>query len=191
MKHAQEAHPPRVLAGALVDQHRHALVNGAGQLGIHARAEDRQGARVGVEQGDLRRAEREAPAFVAQVLHAGGKEGKLRLLHRRAGKRQQAEFHAAVHCREEFFPVLEVIQADDAPLFHLLGKEDLVGVVGGNAGGDDHPDPAALMDQLGEQLGEYAVGVDVAPPGEGIAPAVTQELGLGFRTAQGFAIFLP
>src|SRR5579885_3287767 len=181
VQHAQERNAPRVAAGrAFAEEHGHALVDGARQVGIGAGAEDRAGAGVGVEQGEVGGGEGEAAARIAQVLGAGEEEGELAARYGFAAQRQQAELHAAVHCGEQAVAVFEVEQGGELAALVEVGEEVLAGGVGGDACGHDEAGAALGGEQAADGLGEDGVGVDVARASKRVAAAVAEELAGGF-----------
>ncbi len=196
MEHPQKSYAPGIVVVALVHKHRHALVDGSGEFSVLTGAEDGEGAGVGVDAGDVLGGEGENPPWIAQVVGSGGKEGNA---NGRAGsgslrggapcQGEEAEFVAAVHRREESFSVLEVKEAHKLPAVHEIAEEVLVGVVGGNTGGDDDAGPTAGLEESTHPFGKDRVGVDIAPSGEGVLPGATQEAAGSLGCVQGVLVF--
>ena len=79
VEHRAERDAPGFSSGlaGLADEHRHAAVDGLGEFGVLARAEDRAGAGVGVQKRDVLGGEGEAALGVAQVFDGMGEEDEL------------------------------------------------------------------------------------------------------------------
>ena len=83
---------------------------------------------------------------------------------------------AAVDVREEMPACSRSRKADERLLLHHVLEEELGGVVGGDAGGQDAANAAPVVEQVAHALGEDGIDVDVAPPAERVAAAVAQEM---------------
>src|SRR5438034_814660 len=77
VEHPQERYAPRVLAGRFVYEHRHATVNRLRELRVGGGAEDRAGAGVRVQQGDLFRAKLEMALQVVRVGESATQKGEV------------------------------------------------------------------------------------------------------------------
>ena len=93
---------------------------------------------------------------------------------------------AAVNARKKILLVLEVEQAHKRLLLHHVLEEELGGVVGGDAGGQDAADAAPVVQQAAHALGEDGIDVDVAPAAERVATAVAQEVAFALGLARVF-----
>jgi hypothetical protein len=189
VEHAPERDVPRV-PGRVVLAHQDgdAPVDGAGQLRLVGRAEDRAGAGIGVEEPKVFRHQSEAARLVAQLfgpLEEEGEAGRLRML--ALGQRQQAELITPMHTGKDRLPVLEVEQADQGALDERL-EQHLGGVVGGDVARHDQPGAATGGQELPGQLGEHLVGVEVAASAERETAALPAEVAHLLRLPQGGAI---
>jgi hypothetical protein len=144
LKEGHELHAPRVPVWVvLAHQDGDTPVDGAGQLRLVGRAEDRAGAGVGVEEPKVFRHQSEAARLVAQLLgplEEEGEAGRLRML--ALGQRQQAELITPMHTGKDRLPVLEVEQADQGALLDERLEQHLGGVVGGDVRRHDQPGAA-------------------------------------------------
>ena len=141
------------LAGA-VDEDGVALVDAAGDVGVAAGAENRGGAGVGVDAGEVGGSEREA---AIRVVDGGGvveKEGALGFGEAAflAAKDKGAEFEAGVDVGKvgrqlsSQTTVLEVEDAADAAAGGYGFEEAGGGLVGVDAGGGEQADDAVRFD---------------------------------------------
>lgn len=87
--------------------------------------------------------------------------------------------------------VLKVVQARQLVSCHRPGQEVLVGVVGGDTGGNDDAHAPAGLEQDPHTLHDDPIRVDVAPTGEEEGAASTQEAPLVLGGVQGIAVGLP
>ena len=123
-------------------------IDGLGQLGVNARAEDGAGARVGVHQGNVLGRQGE-PAYRLLELGRIGAEEAERRLPRAASSRhgQEAEAHAAIHGGEESLTVFEGVQASQSAALREVAKEPFGRVVRGNARWADQPRTPLAIEQ--------------------------------------------
>ena len=167
----------RLFAALFSPEDARAGVHLARYLHIPPRSEYGACARVRVEQREVGGRESKLALGVRQILRAVQEEGELRLRRRLvfSPHRKQAELDAAVYAGEDFFTILEVVQADERARFHEVAEEEFGGVVGGYAGGDDDSRRPVRRDDGAGGFGEYGIGVDVAASGEREAPAAARE----------------
>ena len=131
VEHAHKGDSPGVTVGVVLpDQDGDSVVDAQSYLGIAAGAEDRAGARVWVEQGDLVGREGEAPVLVLEFRGVMQEEREVhpRLPGRAARKRKQRELHAGVNGGEQAFPVLEIVQSDFFDYVYKLEPSSLDGI---------------------------------------------------------------
>ena len=118
MEHRLELDAPRIAGWSLavvVDQDGNAAVDRFGDFGVAPRAEDRAGARVGIQQLDVGAAKARCAAFGPPILRRGGRRRRNRpatCLARFAAEVEDAELEAIVDVGKKLLrAVLEVVQA--------------------------------------------------------------------------------
>lgn len=145
VEHGIESNSPWVfLKLALADEHRYSGVNGLGQLCIASGSKNGTGTGVWIETCDVLGGQRESALRVAEVLDAMREADKLGGGWAWRGGRtagEQAEFEAAVNAGENPL-VFEIKNACERSLIHHVLKEELGGVVRGDAAGQDRASTA-------------------------------------------------
>ena len=173
VEHTLKCHTPRVVLVNIISlppEDSGPLVYLAGDLHIAPAAEDGAGARVGIEESEIRCREGNAAFFVAGISELFGpvqEEGEFRLGDRAvfAAHREQAELDAAVNAGEDLLAVLEVVEGGDGLAVDEIAEEGLRRGVEGEAGRDDHAGAAGRGEQFAAEFGEDRIGVDVAAAG--------------------------
>ena len=163
---------PDLLAGGTVHEHGQAPVDRGRQLGVPPGAEDRGGAGVRIDRGEVFRREREAVVgvrklgYVVQVERAAGRLGEWL-----PARDEDAELEGCMDIREEHLLVLEVVQRPQAALGRDRAEEGGGGLVGGDAGRGQQTDHSPRADERHRPLHEQGVEVHVAAGQPGIVAA--------------------
>lgn len=135
-----------MLGVVFIDQDRHPAIDVFGEFSILFTAEDRAGAGVGIDEGNIFGRELKMALFIAEIGNAVGKEDEVGWrdgeVARWGGGEwcaecEEAEFVAVMHSGENTFPVFKVIEADQGAGVGEILKEEFGGVVGGDAAGND------------------------------------------------------
>src|SRR5437867_511002 len=138
MEHRAESNAPRViLRPRLADQHWDAAVDCLRELSIARGAEDRASAGVRVQECNVLDGEGEAAVRIAQLVDLSSKENELG----RIGKSpcsisngEETEPRRVMNLREDELFVLETEETCEGFPSHDVLKEELCGVIRGDAG---------------------------------------------------------
>ena len=193
MKHRGEANSPRIVFERIVriaPKDSRSLVHRACDLCISAAAEDRTGARVRVEEGEIVVCKIDSAFFIVsfpQLLGAGKEKGKFRLSYRpiRSCQREKAEIEHRPDAWKELLAVREIEEAGQSLFREQRVEKYLCRIVRSDTSRDDHASASCGGYEFAAEFGEDGVGVDVAAAGEGEALALAGEEGGGFGIAAG------
>jgi hypothetical protein len=138
VKETGETDTPGVFLGVFAPEDGDALVDGAGEVGIVASAEDGAGAGVGIQPGEVLGAKGEGAVGVLRLLGPGSKEEELSRVRRTPPpQNENAELVGAVDAWEKSLAVFKVQEGGELALIDDGSEEVLIRVVGGDAGGED------------------------------------------------------
>ncbi|OQB32558.1 MAG: hypothetical protein BWY09_02842 [Candidatus Hydrogenedentes bacterium ADurb.Bin179] len=82
---------------------------------------------------------------------------------RRCAEGEEAEFITAVYSGKKGVPVFKIVEACEGGGVHEVLEEELSGVVGGDAGGQDTADAAAGAGEFPVEFGEDGVYIYPSP----------------------------
>ena len=167
VKHCLQRDTPSVprLLPCLIDQHRHAAIDGFGVHGVPAGAEDWARSRIRVQQLDVLAVESDVRGLSFQVFNGLGKENEVRclVLHFFAAEVENTEFESPVDFRKKFLRlVLEVKESNEAIALGDFSEEGFGSVVASDTGGDQQSHAAVRGDKLGREFRKDGVQADVS-----------------------------
>ena len=195
VKHGRVTHRPDLLGrlATPIHQHRATAVDSPGDLGVPPIAENRCGAGVGIDGGEVLRVQGEGSLRLVEFRHGMEEKGAARFGERAFGpaEHQSTELETRVDIGKKNFLVLEIQQRGQPPRGGDAFEKGAGTLVRGDPGRREQPYDALVIHQALRPFHEQRIQVHVAAGQQRILAAVPRDPGGGLSPVPGLLVLQP